>query len=104
MPSKAPAAPEDADETTESDLEAGGPLEELSTARHIIVETDFSEAAADLRGVFESRFEDPRATSRERFLWDYWHVENQYTLVRTQVRFSLRRGRAVGWAAGRLGG
>lgn len=60
-------------------------LEELSEARHVIVESDFTAAAEQLRGVFNSRFEDPRKTMRERFLWDYWHVENQYTLMRTQA-------------------
>jgi hypothetical protein len=74
-------------------------------ARHVILEPDFSGAAADLRAVFDSRFEDPRKTSRERFLWDYWHVENQYTLHRTQAgrardqgggRGVARRSAAVG--------
>eukprot|EP00879_Flechtneria_rotunda_P022284 GHRR01023512.1.p1 GENE.GHRR01023512.1~~GHRR01023512.1.p1 ORF type:complete len:133 (+),score=23.63 GHRR01023512.1:311-709(+) len=31
------------------------------------------------------RFKDPRNTTQERFLWDYWHVPNQYTLHRTQA-------------------
>lgn len=35
--------------------------------------------------VFDERFGDPRATSEERFLWDYFHIPNQYTMHRTQV-------------------
>ena len=46
------------------------------------------EDAAALRGVFDQRFADPRAIRPERFLWDYWHVPDQYTLVRTQVRLA----------------
>jgi hypothetical protein len=49
------------------------------------VEREFTASAPELRAVFDARFEDPRETTRERFLWDYWHVENQYTLHRTQV-------------------
>jgi hypothetical protein len=60
-------------------------LEELSKARHVIVEPNFLEEAPALRGVFESRFKDPRATSVDRFCWDYWHVEGQYSLIRTQA-------------------
>lgn len=38
--------------------------------------------------VFDDRFSDPRHTSEERFLWDYFHIPNQYTMHRTQVRRS----------------
>jgi hypothetical protein len=60
-------------------------MPELIKARHIIVEDNFLEDPDQLRSVFVERFEDPRRTSRSRFLWDWWHVPNQYTLVRTQV-------------------
>jgi hypothetical protein len=36
--------------------------------------------------VFDDRFQDPRHTSEDRFLWDYFHIPNQYTMHRTQVR------------------
>ncbi len=29
------------------------------------------------------RFRDPLKTTGDRFVWDYWHVPNQYTLLRT---------------------
>lgn len=64
------------------------PLEELSQARHLIVTDTFlaKDLADDLRGVFDERFKDPRSISPERFMWDYWHVPKQYTLVRTQAQ------------------
>ncbi len=39
--------------------------------------------APGLRAVFDERFADPRSTRGDRFAWDYWHVPDQYTLVRT---------------------
>ncbi|GBF89879.1 oxoglutarate iron-dependent dioxygenase [Raphidocelis subcapitata] len=69
----------------ESEAEFEGPLPELSEARHIIVQPGFSDAASDLRAVFDERFGDPRKPLREHFLWHYWYVENQYTLHRTQA-------------------
>ncbi|GFR41277.1 hypothetical protein Agub_g1952 [Astrephomene gubernaculifera] len=63
-------------------------LEELSAAQHILITDGFLKDgdARALRGVFDARFADPRATHPERFLWDYWHVPDQYTLVRTQAQ------------------
>eukprot|EP00798_Chlamydomonas_sp_ICE-L_P002375 gene2375-8682_t len=63
-------------------------LQELSQALHVIVEDSFlvEDLAVSLRGVFDERFQDPRKTTPERFLWDYWHIPNQYTLVRTQAQ------------------
>ena len=36
-----------------------------------------------MRKTFDDRFREPRTTLSERFVWDYWHVPEQYTLVRT---------------------
>jgi len=44
---------------------------------------NFYPGAEKLRGVFDRNFQDPRVTKGERFVWDYWHVPGQYTLVRT---------------------
>ncbi|MEW5302461.1 MAG: hypothetical protein WDW36_005243 [Sanguina aurantia] len=77
-------AEEQAEEGEEG--EEGEALEELSTARHIILEDGFLAVARQLRGVFDARFADPRVTTAERFLWDYWHIPGQYTLVRTQAK------------------
>jgi hypothetical protein len=32
------------------------------------------------------RFSNPRSTESNRFVWDYWHVPDQYTLVRTSAQ------------------
>lgn len=39
--------------------------------------------AKPLRHAFDSNFADPRSTSADRFVWDYWHVPGQYTALRT---------------------
>ena len=71
------------------DAEEGEELQELSQARHVIIEKDFLQSAVELRGVFDERFKDPRQTHEARFLWDYWHIPDQYTLIRTQVTAHL---------------
>ena len=40
-------------------------------------------AAEALRGVFDARHADPTRVHEYRFVWDYWHVPDQYTLLRT---------------------
>jgi len=41
--------------------------------------------AHSLRRTFVERVGNPRYTKADRFVWDYWHVEDQYTLLRTPV-------------------
>jgi len=43
---------------------------------------DFHPVTAKCRAHFEERFADPRSFEG-RFVWDYWHVPGQYTLMRT---------------------
>lgn len=50
---------------------------------HILIEDQFYKNAGQLRQYFESQFQNPKETRSERFVWDYWHVPDQYTLVRT---------------------
>ena len=50
---------------------------------HILIEDQFSSKAKDLRHFYDRAFANPRATDSKRFVWDYWHVPDQYTLVRT---------------------
>ena len=50
---------------------------------HILIEDNFYAKSKDLRGFFDKQFEDPRKTDSKRFVWDYWHVPDQYSLVRT---------------------
>lgn len=37
----------------------------------------------DMRQAFDDRFSNPLETTSERFVWDYWHVPSQYSLMRT---------------------
>jgi hypothetical protein len=43
----------------------------------------FAPGARGLRAHFDERFGAPRAATRDRFVWDLWHVEGQYTALRT---------------------
>jgi len=57
---------------------------ELDGAPELVITADgFFPRAADMRAVFDERFGDPYAVHGHRFVWDYWHVPHQYTLVRT---------------------
>lgn len=47
------------------------------------VEDNFSGTGAALRQEFDRRFADPKAARSDRFVWDFWHVPDQYTLART---------------------
>lgn len=51
-------------------------------ARSLIVPS-FSPQARELRAHFDARLANPRSTDGGRFVWDYWHVPGQYTLLRT---------------------
>ena len=48
-----------------------------------VVDGFVSDFANDLRAVYDGRTRDPLRVDPERFVWDYWHVPNQYTLLRT---------------------
>lgn len=50
---------------------------------HYQIYKNFYKKAKTLRSEFESYFQDPRATSSKRFVWDYWFFEDQYHLIRT---------------------
>lgn len=49
---------------------------------HLIRDRFYDQAGA-LRAVFDERFAAPRSARADRFVWDYWHVPDQYTLLRT---------------------
>lgn len=51
--------------------------------RHILTLDNFFKDAKKLRSHFEERFRDPREARSDRFVWDYWHVPDQYTALRT---------------------
>ncbi len=52
-------------------------------ARRSLIVDRFAPEAATLRAHFEQRFANPRDTRDDRFVWDLWHVPNQYTALRT---------------------
>lgn len=56
-----------------------------STPEHVRTVDTFYDGAAELRGVFDEHFASPRQAHPMRFVWDYWHVPEQYTLHRTQA-------------------
>ncbi len=51
--------------------------------KRLLIQPDFFSEAQALRKSFDQRFADPRSSSRERFVWDYWNIPGQYTLLRT---------------------
>lgn len=54
-----------------------------SLAKFITITDRFYPDAKKLRQVFDAKFKNPKAASSARFVWDYWHVPEQYTFVRT---------------------
>jgi hypothetical protein len=52
-------------------------------SRFILNKNNFYKEVQQLRDVFDDHFADPRDTHGHRFVWDYWHVPNQYTFLRT---------------------
>jgi len=70
----------------------------------------FAPEAAALRAIFDDRFADPRSTRGDRFVWDYWHVPNQYTHLRTpawtyfpRALYTAFHRRLVAWGRATLG-
>ncbi|MCA9601961.1 MAG: 2OG-Fe(II) oxygenase [Polyangiales bacterium] len=51
--------------------------------KSLLVTDAFSKDATALRKVFDDRFREPRDIRPDRFVWDYWHVPDQYTFHRT---------------------
>lgn len=53
----------------------------------VLLEKNFSSVATSLRSAFEKKFADPRDTRADRFVWDFWHIEDQYSVLRTPARY-----------------
>lgn len=51
--------------------------------KRILVLDRFYPQAKKLRSYFDDCFSNPKAIGGDRFVWDYWHVADQYTLLRT---------------------
>ena len=74
----------------DDDHAPGGDIEIPENPKHVRVVAGFLPpdpsapgSALGLRAVFDAHHDDPRRTHAYRFVWDYWHVPNQYTLLRT---------------------
>jgi hypothetical protein len=69
----------------EEQQETVGDIEVPEAPKHIRILDGFlpSADAAGLRATFDERHADPRRVHEYRFVWDYWHVPDQYTLLRT---------------------
>lgn len=55
----------------------------MATVRRLRTYDRFAAEAQHLREHFDARFLDPRRADEGRFVWDYWHVPDQYTALRT---------------------
>lgn len=70
----------------------------------------FFDGAEALRESFEQRVGPHRSADPDRFVWDYWHVPERYTYVRTHARrvfppalYSRFVARLRGWGEAALG-
>jgi hypothetical protein len=75
-----------------------------------VIVDNFAPEAKQLREVFDERFAEPRSTRSDRFVWDWWHVPDQYTALRTPAWTYFPRGiyesfhrRLVAWGRATLG-
>ncbi len=53
------------------------------SSKHYQIHKYFYHKAQILRSEFEAKFIQPTQTHSNRFVWDYWFVEDQYHLIRT---------------------
>ena len=54
------------------------------------VVSSFFDLAPKLRSTFEQKFSRPLTATEDRFVWDYWYVENQYKLIHLRKVSSAR--------------
>ncbi len=55
----------------------------LAMTKHWLTIDRFYKGAPQLRAHFEKQFDQERVAHASRFVWDFWHVPEQYTLLRT---------------------
>lgn len=79
-------------------------------SRSVIIVDRFASEARALRSVFDARFAAPREAHGDRFVWDYWHVPDQYTALRTPAwtyfprrLYAQFHNRLVAWGRAHLG-
>lgn len=78
--------------------------------RDVLIVDGFAREANALRETFDTRFENPRGTAANRFVWDWWHVPGQYTALRTpawtyfpKATYEAFHRRLVEWGRTTLG-
>src|ERR1043166_2295879 len=81
-----------------------------AVSRSVIVVDRFRPESPQLRAVFDARFAAPREAHADRFVWDYWHVPDQYTALRTPAwtyfprrLYAQFHNRLVAWGRSVLG-
>lgn len=52
--------------------------------RRLVVVDNFFTGTEEMREVYDARFGTPRAASDDRFVWDFWHIPDQYSYLRTR--------------------
>ena len=79
-------------------------------SRSAIIVDRFAPEVRALRAVFDARFAEPRTARADRFVWDYWHVPDQYTALRTPAwtyfprsLYAAFHNRLVAWGRAHLG-
>ena len=55
-------------------------------AKHYFTKDSFYAHADKLYSSFQNNHSNAKKANAERFCWDYWHVENQYTQLRTPAK------------------
>ena len=82
----------------------------VAVSRSVIVVDQFAPEIRALREVFDGRFAEPREARADRFVWDYWHVPDQYTALRTPAwtyfpprLYAQFHNRLVAWGRATLG-
>jgi Rps23 Pro-64 3,4-dihydroxylase Tpa1-like proline 4-hydroxylase len=56
------------------------------TPQYVRVVPSFAAEADDMRATFDARFQSQRALAKDRFVWDYWYVADQYNYIRTHAQ------------------
>jgi hypothetical protein len=69
--------------TSRADIASISAVSGSAGVRRSLVIPDFLPEAEEMRTEFDDRLRDLRSTGPDRFVWDYWHMPDQYTYVRT---------------------
>lgn len=59
--------------------------------QNFFVHKNFYKNYRELRGEFDSNFQDSKSTHQKRFVWDFWYDEDQYHLIRTPAFYYFNK-------------